>query len=79
MATNQHAMENNEGKDEEKDIGELKLLFDNQLTNVQFRSAVKEDSFYGVILKYLETGFLDPDLTLQMKSLYKTASRNCHV
>ena len=52
----------------------LKVLLENRLPVEQFRNATMKDDFYGVILRYIEMGHVEPDLTTQMKNLFKVAS-----
>ena len=67
------------GQPEGKQFYNLERLLENQSTIHQFRTGLQEDSFYGVILRYLETNYLDIDLTIQLRKLFINAAKRYSV
>lgn len=67
-----------EDRDDRRKFEALSLLEGEQVLE-RFCENTLNDSLYGVILRYLERGELDFDLTAQLKNLLKAAANKYRV
>ena len=60
-------------------VWDIRSMIENQSIIQEFRQGILDDSFYGVILRYLETGNFDVDMTVQLRRLFITAANQYRI